>query len=280
MKLRAALRSVVPTSLRARVRGSRVGEAVLRAVVRREQAKPHPQAPYTLHFDGHRNLGWALGGLAKFESKYIAFTTQILSRLRPNAVWDVGANIGFWSLYFAGFKPTITTIVAYEPDRTNIRLLRKNVEANGLSQVEVREFALSDRGGTATFHADAVTGSTGSLESGHDFINEHYGRETKEVDVRLTTADAELAAGVAAPQFVKIDVEGHELSLLQGAAKLLADVRPCMLLEVSGDSADDTFALLRAANYRIFDAANGQELREPSFEIAALPAEAADELLK
>ena len=279
MPVLSTIRSFVPTPVRARLLRSRLVGSLVRGYAGGEQRRRHPHAPYDLHFDGRRNVGWALGGLDEAEADYIAFTGRLLKKLRPAAVWDVGANVGFWSLYFAGFEPRIEHVVAFEPDATNLKLLRRNKDTNGLDHLDVRDVALSDHEGTAMFHADAVTGSTGSLEAEQTFIATHYDRKSTAVQVRLGTVDAEIAAGTPAPDFLKIDVEGHELSLLRGAERLLTERRPSILIEVSGEHSGATVALLKERSYRLFDPATAREVHEPAFELAALPAERADELL-
>ena len=279
MSVLSKLRSAVPPVLRVRLRKNRVVEAALLACVGREQSRRHPHAPYHLHFGGRRNLGWALGGLAESEREYVGFSDALLKRLRPTTARDVGANVGFWSLHLAGFEPKINRMIAFEPDETNLRLLRRNKERNRLATLELRAVALSDRQGTATFHADAVTGSTGSLEASHTFIAKHFGRETTAVQVPLTTADAVIAEGTAAPQFLKIDVEGHELSLLRGAERLLRERLPTLLLEIADGDGAGTVALLKGHGYRLFDPVCSREVDGGAFEVAPLPAERVAELL-
>lgn len=281
MGLGNVVRRALPKETRIRLRRSSVVNGVLKAVAGGKKVRPHPRADFTIAFDGFRNLGWTFGRLPETEKAYFAFTEHLLDRLRPDHVWDVGANVGLWTLFLAGRDPKIRSIVAYEPDATNLQWLQENVGRNRLNdRVTIRDVALSDDTGTATFNADAYTGATGSLESGESFIARHFHLETHPVEIMRTTADEELRAGVAAPGFVKVDVEGHEASLFRGARLLLGDIRPAILLELSGNDSEGLKDQLQQADYRLVDPVrrklvSGDDVR---WEVAAIPAEKVDKL--
>jgi hypothetical protein len=75
---------------------------------------------------------------------------------------------------------------------------------------------------------------------------------------------------------VKIDVEGAELLCLRGAARLLRQVRPVVLCEVTAENAEEAGALLHGHGYTLFDAAAAPDLRRPldrpAWNTLALPA--------
>jgi FkbM family methyltransferase len=273
MPILSHLRTALPARLRAGILRNTWGERLIKACVAREQVRPHPYAPYSFYFDGHRSLGWTFGGLESAEAAYVSFSRDILVRLNPLTVWDVGANVGLWTLFFAGFQPAISHIVAYEPDALNLKLLSRNVSATKTHSVVIRSLALSNTTGAATFQSDPITGSTGTLEADASFITRHYGRPSEPRIIDVTTVDTEIAAGIPAPDFMKIDVEGHEYHLLCGAANLLATKRPFLLLEVTGPNVDATTALLRKHDYLLFDPITKSRACSLRYELAACPAE-------
>ena len=273
MNLLAHLRKAMPQSARAYLRRSRAVNRVLAAAASGDKCCPHPRAPFDLHFDGYRNRGWNYGGLESYEREYLDFAGDVLARLRPACVWDVGANVGFWSLYLCGITPPIAEVIAYEPDATNRRLLKHNRDVNGLRQLHIREVALSNERGRATFHCDVLTGSTGSLEGERAFTQRFYGTPTAQTQVEVPTIDDELADGRTVPEFVKVDIEGHELGLLKGARQLLHDHRPVLLIEVTGKSTADTVALLHDAGYVLIDPRTRRRVDTSDFEVAAVPRE-------
>ncbi len=236
--------------------------------------KPHPHAPYEFHFDGYRNVGWAAGALAEKEDVEIQFVRELLRKHPCTVAWDVGANVGFWSLFLAGIEPPLEELYAFEPDATNLHWLRTNQRENRLNRLTIRDVGLSDHAGTATFFADGMTGSTGSLERAADFLGEEYGQARKEVSIGLSTVDLEVEAGCPPPGFMKIDVEGHELQLLQGARRTLENHRPMLIMEVSQHE-DEVGRLLRDLGYRLLSPESGQPLDRPEFSTVALPHECA-----
>jgi FkbM family methyltransferase len=264
------LRSYLSPQTKARLRRSAIVRKLLSLRYGGIQSKPYPHGPFQLWFDGDRNLNLAISDASESESQEIDFVRALLKKNPPKCAWDVGANIGYWTLFFAGFSPAISEIVSFEPDATNRRLLQMNIERNHLSNVTVRNCGLSDHVGAATFHVDGMTGSTGSLEAGHDFIARHYGARQQTVEVEISTIDNEIAQGRTPPQFIKIDVESHELSVLKGAERTLAEIRPAMIVEVSAKH-DAVADLLRKHRYRMIDPASGKEINTPAWSTVALP---------
>jgi FkbM family methyltransferase len=144
----------------------------------------------------------------------------LLPLLRPgDAVIDVGANFGFWSLLAAKRGCTVTAI---EPVPPTAELLRKNVRHNGLEdQVRVLPIAVSDFAGQLS-----LTMPNG--ESGHASAHAYPSAIAEVFDVRTATLDE--IGGQGSFRLLKVDVEGHELAVLHGAEQLLRENRADYLL--------------------------------------------------
>jgi FkbM family methyltransferase len=162
--------------------------------------------------------------------------------LRPGAVfYDIGANVGFFTVLGARLVGPGGRVVAFEPLPSAAAALRRNVEANSFSTVDVLEAAVDDRGGRATFHLPSSERSTGGRLDGHA-IRER-GRETQ-VDVRVVAIDELVASGeLPPPDAVKIDVEGAELRALEGMRDTLTRHRPLLVCETHGTRRAVTEAL-------------------------------------
>ncbi|MFL5577836.1 MAG: FkbM family methyltransferase [Gemmatimonadaceae bacterium] len=162
----------------------------------------------------------------RFEAANLAFLSE---RLRPGmTVFDVGANRGQMALFFSrGVGPT-GGVVAFEPAPTPFRSLRRNVELNGLRNVELRCVAVSDSAGTAHFHFDESAPTQGHL------IDASSGRTGGACEVEMTTLDHVVATTGAAPDLIKIDVEGAAAGVLRGARRLLETGAPALYLEMHG----------------------------------------------
>jgi FkbM family methyltransferase len=197
----------------------------------------------------------------------------VADRLRQRAVhcaWDVGANIGSWALFLAGLTPQIDEIICFEPDSTNRKFLEMNVSRNRINRIRIEPVALSSHSGEGAFLADEMTGCTGSLEEGHSFINDWYGKKPTEITVPLRTVDEMVAEGTTAPDLMKIDVEGHELSVLQGASQTLGQHRPVLMMEVTRHL-PEIDALLSELGYDYFSAVTGEKVDALHREMVAIP---------
>jgi FkbM family methyltransferase len=134
---------------------------------------------------------------------------------------DVGANIGVHSLALARIVTDKGRVFAFEPIARLAAQLRRNMELNHVKNIEVRETALSDRNGEIPFKEDA------------DNFNQGVGRyETSSKDhISADRLDEALADRREKIRLIKIDVEGMELQVVRGASNLLAQDRPCLVVE-------------------------------------------------
>jgi hypothetical protein len=89
------------------------------------------------------------------------------------------------------------------------------------------------------------------------------------VRVSLTTLDAEVAAGARPPHFIKVDVEGHEFSVLRGAAQTLREHRPVVLFE-STQEKEAVAQFLRDMGYGLTDV-HGRPVEVPNYSALAVP---------
>jgi FkbM family methyltransferase len=132
-------------------------------------------------------------------------------------VLDIGANKGLWSramLREAGDR--LATIIAFEPSRHNWSAL----EAISDPRFSLVRQGVADQNGAAELHMDEPGSGLASLSKRN---LDHVGLEMREHEiVELTTLDTYVAAhGLTRIDFMKLDIEGHELSALQGAERLL-----------------------------------------------------------
>jgi FkbM family methyltransferase len=138
---------------------------------------------------------------------------------------DVGANIGWYPLVLARTRRIAT--LAFEPDPLNFALLEENVRLNGCASVRPIRKAVADTEGTRTLYR---------------YANKNLGRHSllpindkDTVEVETVTLDGFLAREGIVPErvaFMKVDVEGYELPVLNGAKRLLEAI-PLVLCEYS-----------------------------------------------
>jgi FkbM family methyltransferase len=165
---------------------------------------------------------------------------KITELVRPGMVcWDVGANVGFYTLLFAQLVGPEGTVFAFEPLRRNVELLRQHVEMNRYQNVRITSCALGDVDGEAGF------------DPGPDASMGHV-TAAGPVKVSCLRADTLLAANkVRTPDLIKIDVEGAEADVLRGARRAM-ERRPAIFLATHGETAHrECMALLKTFGYEV-----------------------------
>lgn len=177
---------------------------------------------------------------------------------------DAGAHIGYFTLAAAARVGPTGTIIAIEPTPSSADILRKNVAQNVFDdRVTVVEAAASNVVGSGTLLTSDVSAMWNTLEP--DALLSSNGA----VPVGVVTIDSVVSsAGRPEINLIKMDVEGHERSVLEGAAETIdRNPRIEILFEVSGTSEErfrasmETVMFLREHQfemYRIADAERGR----------------------
>ena len=180
-------------------------------------------------------------------------STQLIKKLvrKGDIVLDVGANIGYYSVIFSKLVGNNGKVLCFEPTNHYRKVLEKNLAANNIHNAEVFAFGLSNKSEeleihigecSATLHPPDMQGCRNSetinLKSLDDFLQEYK---------------------LAKINFIKIDIDGHEPLLLEGAWKTLEKYDPVVLLEVNhlnyymaGFTVWDLYDLLKNKGYKIY----------------------------
>lgn len=191
---------------------------------------------------------------------------------------DVGAHIGYYSLYFF---PQVSAVYSFEPDSRVRMFLEKNVATK--RKIEVVPSAVGAAPGKASF------------TQAHDAATSHLTSEGERGDGQITvdviTLDQFVADRKLAVEAIKIDAEGHDIEVLMGAMKVLAELRPIVLTEAHPDAT--LFDLTESVGYRSFAYSRpplpaakyfGELSRDKPFDrtkmLFLVPAERAEELLR
>lgn len=178
-------------------------------------------------------------------------TAFITGYLRPGDVFaDVGANIGYFTVYAALRVGASGLVHAVEPDADNAALLRANLDLNGLANVQVHQLAVSDSAGEAVLFRAGFNSGAHSLMQKSDLAE-----GPKVAVVRLDT----LLDSQRPPRLVKIDVQGAEFQVLQSMSELLAapSSKPAVIAEFSPlelarhGHLDGFFALIAEHGYNL-----------------------------
>ena len=140
--------------------------------------------------------------------------------------FDVGANIGVYSIYAALRKPK-AIVCAFEPEYSNLHQLKQNILENTLTRnISPFSIALDDKTGISQLHIqDTTPGAAKHTVSTHDLANTHTGEEVvwKEGVATMTLDEFIKLSGIK-PNIIKIDVDGTEKAILKGGQKTFSSL--------------------------------------------------------
>jgi FkbM family methyltransferase len=214
---------------------------------------PRPvQLPFGAYFFRRND---ALGfNLPRFESRELAFVERLL---RPGmTVLDIGAHQGLYTLLASTLVVPNGRVFAFEPSPRERKALRLNVGLNRCKNVIIEELALGNEEGEGSLYV--VDG----FETGCNSLRPPaLPGGTSPITVHVSSLDQWLGVReVKSVDFIKLDVEGGELSVLQGAQSLLEGrPRPVILAEVQdirtqpwGYRASEIISYLSSKGYKWF----------------------------
>jgi FkbM family methyltransferase len=222
------------------------------------------------NYDGPVTTSWYFG--LRFNhhlSGDISQCTYVDGRYEPNEMYamamlirpgmcvvDIGANEGLFTVMAATLVGEQGTVLAFEPSPRDRDRLLANLSVNALSNVRVHHAAMGRTAGRAVLRV------SGADHPGHNTIGGFTYSETAEayaVEVDVTTLDdIATSSGLTRVDIVKIDVEGSETAVLQGAQNALRRFRPVIFIEAQdgalrqqGSSVSQLLEMLRSADYEV-----------------------------
>src|SRR5215469_6631118 len=184
-----------------------------------------------------RGLRFNSGGSA---SSFALGSWQVVEQLALKAmlapdmtIYDVGANVGFFSVIAARLLGPKGRVICFEPLPENFRQISHNAMLNGFTNIQVIEKALGNFDGEASFWTSGEP-TWGKLVS----TGKTPDKMTGEIMVPVRRLDGIVADnGLPTPDVIKIDVEGAEADVLAGAVEILRRNRPALLIELHGTNA-------------------------------------------
>lgn len=211
---------------------------------------------------GHGRLVWRAESFHEEEPETVAWLDALKS---DDVLWDIGANVGMYAIYAARFAGC--SVFAFEPEAQNHALLIENIALNrvGRNCIPVN-LPLSDRAGFGHLDVRYVTkgGAYNHFADGRS--GEHaYAPETVETEAEAGPVARQLLYGssidaiagddnFAFPTHLKIDVDGLEAAIIDGAAETLRDPRlKSVLIEINQASERDMAipAILNEAGFAL-----------------------------
>ena len=177
-----------------------------------------------------------------YEHDQIDYLTRSLQSVQPTVFLDIGSHAALYSVVLKRHFPAIE-VHAFEPDRTNLCQLYANLFVNGFTRaIEVHEHGISNHNGTAFFEDSERASSRGTRRISNDGASQI---EVRRLDDVITAKDAVIA--------IKIDVEGHECEVVEGARELLTANHCFIQVESSAENFPRLKEQLEGLGYRFID---------------------------
>lgn len=141
-----------------------------------------------------------------------------------DVAYDLGANVGYYSLLASRAVGTTGRVVCFEPSLRNIGYIRRHLQVNSISNCDVIEAAVSSSDGIAFF------------DQGPDSFQGHLAKECESTaSVKTVRLDSLVSSGqLQPPTVVKFDIEGEEYEALLGARSTLERFSPIIFLATHG----------------------------------------------
>ncbi len=163
-------------------------------------------------------------------------------------VWDIGADVGYFTLLFSQLVGSSGGVTAFEPiPKARVRL-QENLRLNNRNNVQIEDRALGRTPGKFILEKPLSVSRVNFAKSKP---------EQGDIEVAVVRAD-DLAGQWPIPDIIKMDVEGAEFEILQGMDRLLIEHRPSLILELHGPylplfgtTAERVVAWLEAKNYKL-----------------------------
>jgi len=226
----------------------------------------------TYDLDLHQGIDFAifLGNIYERQTK------AALRRLvAPGAlVLDIGANIGAHTLHLSQLVGASGRVVAFEPTDFAFRKLCRNLKLNPslASRVEAHHCFLTASDGDRIPHAIYSSWPL-AVEAG--LHAKHLGREMQTDSAQARSLDSILSERADRKvQLVKLDVDGFECDVLQGATRLLRDTRPIFVMELApyvleerGSSLDQLLSYFVPSGYVFYNERTGKRLPSEAKEL-------------
>ena len=203
--------------------------------------------------------------------------------LRPGQVAvDIGCHKGAYTYWMRRRVGTAGKVLAFEPQPRQVAYLRTAFSSLPFENVVLVPVALSDKVGRARLHVPTGAGMTHAasleqigaanrVEPNPPRLGGCTPERSSMLEVDVTTLDAFFADEPRGPAFLKIDVEGHELSVLRGGRDTLERYRPTLLVECEARHRPDgdirpIFDFLGALGYEGTFFQNGNRRPLPEFD--------------
>jgi FkbM family methyltransferase len=165
---------------------------------------------------------------------------------------DIGANVGYFSLLAANF---FDEVYSFEPGKKTIPRLYNNIQINNFKNIQVMECAISNKKTQLILHENSINQGGNTLEGFSDQYKKSQNNEGRWVEyvVDTDTVDNVFRKFSKKIDMIKIDVEGHELPVIEGAINTIHTHKPLIYVEIFTRPVFDKIQQLLSFEYISYD---------------------------
>jgi FkbM family methyltransferase len=175
--------------------------------------------------------------------------------VKGSVVVDIGAHIGLFAVRAAQLTGEIGKVYAFEPTPKTNALLQKTIQINGMEEIiEARHEAIAEKDGLTYFNISDTEG-----DNSNSLVEYRLDKHLNKVEVKIVSLDNFVSSkSLKKLDFIKIDAEGYEYNVLEGAIETFNTLRPKGILALhpegiksNGNSLNDIYDTLERVNYEI-----------------------------
>ena len=183
---------------------------------------------------GSHNFSVALGTYERKQSDKFAEYCR-----NSKSFWDLGAHVGYYSMLYHAKNPT-GKIAAFEPSEINVKLFRRHMSLNKITDYKLFDVAVSDKEGMLSFKKTRTT-VAGKLD------------EAGEMKVKAVKLSKMFETNeIPFPDLVKMDIEGAEENVLKDMQTMFAEKKPVLFVSTHGKQVHlNCVALLKEMGYQL-----------------------------
>ena len=197
-------------------------------------------------------IGWCIFFFGEYEKG----TNHVLAEYvkKGHVVLELGANLGSETLIVSRLVGSEGHVYGFEPNPYTFKRLQRNIEINGISNVDIYELAIGENNTEIYFNIYPENSSNPGMSS--KYVENPC---TKKINVKQVTIDSFMQQhNITKLDFLKLDIQGAEIDALNGARNTIAKYRPIIFAEayseeqVAHNHTQQMYDMLMAYGYKIF----------------------------
>lgn len=217
------------------------------------------------------------GGLGFIPRSNTAEEDFLLSlSLKGKTILDIGGFIGIYTLFFAKAVTDKGKVFTFEPNPLNYKEIITNLKINNIKNVEVLNIGVGAKKGVEKLVYNPRESAMGTFEEKIKKNMKGNSKLAKEISISVDTIDNLISKGkIERPDFVKIDVEGVEMDVLEGMIETVRNNKPKLFIEIHGadleqkiSNAKNIINYLIQNKYSIYHVELGEKVYSSNFSIA------------